>query len=122
MTELSEAELANAFAGVSAPKTPSSAEYEFETDVGVALKMRGLPYQVTNDDIKAFFAGYKISDNKIKIGTNPDGSKTGEGSVLFNSEEDARKAYKECQGRNIGHRYIELFIMCYGDFMEFEKI
>eukprot|EP00349_Pseudokeronopsis_sp_Brazil_P008477 CAMPEP_0202956076 /NCGR_PEP_ID=MMETSP1396-20130829/633_1 /ASSEMBLY_ACC=CAM_ASM_000872 /TAXON_ID= /ORGANISM="Pseudokeronopsis sp., Strain Brazil" /LENGTH=178 /DNA_ID=CAMNT_0049672943 /DNA_START=367 /DNA_END=903 /DNA_ORIENTATION=+ len=74
------------------------------------------------DDIKDFFSGFNVQNNQVKIGTNPDGSKTGEGAVIFSDEEEARRAYKERQGRNIGHRYIELFVMSNGDYQDFEKI
>ncbi len=87
----------------------------------MALKLRGLPYQVTVDDIKTFFSGFNVSESQIKIGINPDGRKTGEGAVLFKSEEDCKRGFKEKQGQNIGHRYVELYIMSAQDFSDFEK-
>ena len=33
-----------------------------------------------------FFDGYKFYSDMIKIGTNSDGTKTGEGAILFDSE------------------------------------
>lgn len=94
---------------------------ESSDDAEVALKLRGLPYQVTMEDIKHFFSGYNVVAGSIKIGLNPDGSKTGEGTVLFSSVDDARKAYKNLQNRNIGHRYIELYLTSFGEYSDFEK-
>lgn len=123
MQEYSESAISQAFAGskkTTETSTPGSS-YKHEAEAGMALKLRGLPYQVTTDDIRIFFAGYNAVDSSIKIGMNPDGRKTGEGSVLFKTEEDARRAFKEKQGQNIGHRYVELYIMSAQDFNDFEK-
>ena len=47
------------------------------------------------EEISDFFYKYKFITNSIKIGTNQEGSKTGEGAILFESEEECKKAYKE---------------------------
>ena len=51
-----------------------------------ALKMRGLPYSVKNEDIITFFKDYDLFLDSIKIGKNSDNTKTGEGAVLFKNE------------------------------------
>ncbi len=56
--------------------------------------MRGLPYSVRKEDILYFFQGYNFYPEMVKIGENSDGTKTGEGAVLFNSEEEAGRAQK----------------------------
>ena len=43
-------------------------------------------------DIQNFFNGYEIHD-EVKIGKNSDGSKTGEGAVLFKNEDDCKRAF-----------------------------
>ncbi len=45
---------------------------------------------------------------------------TGEAAVLFETEDECKKAYKEKQGQNIGHRWIELFQLTYREFSDFE--
>lgn len=102
--ELSENDVAKAFSGESvAPKYGGgSAAQKAGGEGGAALKLRGLPYSVTTDDIKKFFSDYGVTDNQVKIGLYPDGYKTGEGAVLFNSEEEAKNAYQRLQGKNIG--------------------
>jgi heterogeneous nuclear ribonucleoprotein F/H len=71
--------------------------------------MRGLPYSVTEDEIVQFFHGLGLKEDSIKIGKYPNGKLTGDGSVLFDSKEDAKFAFTEKFKHNIGHRYIELF-------------
>jgi RNA recognition motif-containing protein len=47
------------------------------------LKLKGLPYSVTADDILQFFHGYNMIDESIKIAKYPDGKITGEAVVDF---------------------------------------
>jgi len=53
-----------------------------------SLKMKGMPYSVTRDEIVNFYAGSNIIEDSIKIGVLPDGKLTGEACVQFNSDED----------------------------------
>jgi hypothetical protein len=57
-----------------------------------AIKLRGLPYTVKPEDIISFFKGYDVQD-EVKIGKTSDNSKTGEGAVLFSTEEECKRAY-----------------------------
>jgi hypothetical protein len=68
-----------------------------------SLKMRGLPYGATIDDICTFFAGYGILRETISIGP------PGQASVRFTSVQEAARAYAERNQQYIGQRYIELF-------------
>jgi RNA recognition motif-containing protein len=74
-----------------------------------AIKLRGLPFSVTEDDIVQFFHGYNLIESSIKIGRYANGKLTGDGSVLFDSSLDAKQAFTEKYKHNIGSRYIELF-------------
>jgi hypothetical protein len=49
--------------------------------------LRGLPYSVTLEDIQSFFSKFRVVPNSIKIGLHRDGLKTGEGAILFETEE-----------------------------------
>jgi hypothetical protein len=42
-----------------------------------ALKMQGLPYSASIEQIIEFFTGYNIDMNSINIGKYPDGKATG---------------------------------------------
>jgi len=81
-----------------------------------ALRMRGLPFSVKNEDIMFFFNDYKYFPDSIKIGKTSEGGKTGEGALLFNDEEECKKAFLEKQGHNIGHRWVELYQLTVEDY------
>ena len=74
-----------------------------------AIKLRGLPFSVTEDEIIHFFHGYNSIESSIKIGRYANGKLTGDGSVLFDSSAGAKLAFSEKYKQNIGARYIELF-------------
>lgn len=71
------------------------------------IHARGLPYQVTVEEIIKFFSPYVIS--KIVIECAPDGYMNGEADVYFSCHRDASAAM--CKNKQyIGERYIELFL------------
>ncbi|XP_037942785.1 heterogeneous nuclear ribonucleoprotein H2-like, partial [Teleopsis dalmanni] len=74
------------------------------------VKLRGLPYAVTEQQIEEFFNGLEIKPDRegILFVMDRRGRATGEAFVQFESQEDTEQAL----GRNrekIGHRYIEIF-------------
>ncbi|XP_026849128.1 heterogeneous nuclear ribonucleoprotein F [Drosophila persimilis] len=74
------------------------------------VKLRGLPYAVTEQQIEEFFTGLEIKTDRegILFVMDRRGRATGEAFVQFESQEDTEQAL----GRNrekIGHRYIEIF-------------
>ena len=58
-------------------------------DDNVALKLRGFPWQVTDEDVIQFFDGYKLVEGSIKIERGDDDRITGFGAALFETEEEA---------------------------------
>ena len=58
----------------------------------VALRMRGLPWNVSMDDVYFFFSDYKYVKGSAKVGINSQGRKTGEAVVLFKSADEAERA------------------------------
>eukprot|EP01135_Chromosphaera_perkinsii_P011827 Nk52_evm18s2506 gene=Nk52_evmTU18s2506 len=74
------------------------------------VRLRGLPWSSTEQDIEKFFEGSQIRkrDDAILVTTNRDGKKTGEAYVQFESVEDAKKALEKHK-HNMGERYIEVF-------------
>ncbi|KAF1763682.1 hypothetical protein GCK72_003627 [Caenorhabditis remanei] len=88
--------------------TGSSIEaMEFVSANAVIVRMRGLPYDCTDTQIRAFFEPLKLTD-KILFITRTDGRPTGDAFVQFETEEDAQKGLLKHR-QIIGQRYIELF-------------
>ena len=52
------------------------------------MKLKGLPYSVTKEDIVKFFHGLGMLEDSVKIGVMADGKLTGEACVLFETPED----------------------------------
>lgn len=73
------------------------------------LRMRGLPFSATKEDIVEFFQGHKIIPETIVMTYRGDGRATGEGYVGFETPDDS-KAAMALHRNTIGTRYIELFI------------
>ena len=87
------------------------------------MKLRGLPFQTKAPDIISFFTGFNLFEKSVLLGRNVnDGRPNGFGALLFKSEQDCKRAMKEKQGQNIGHRYIELSAMTYNESCEFRKL
>jgi len=73
------------------------------------LRMRGLPFSSTKDEIFKFFDGYNPVPDSIVLTYRSDGRATGEAYVGFVSPDDSKRAM-ELHRKSMGSRYIELFI------------
>jgi len=73
------------------------------------LRMRGLPFIASKEDILKFFEGYNPVPESIVLTYRNDGRATGEAYVGFSSPDDSRRAM-ELHRKTMGARYIELFI------------
>ena len=72
-----------------------------------AVKMRGLPFRVTEQEIAEWFSS--VADPiDIYIKENGEGRPSGEAEVTFATEGDAKRAMQKNK-QNMQHRYIELF-------------
>ena len=85
----------------------------------VAVKIRGLPYQVRYEEIADFFRDYRYIEKSAILGVGGDGRKNGFGSILFEDQEESREAAKLLDGSYIGERYVELSVISYGDYLKF---
>jgi len=85
--------------GKSKPWAPVSQE-------SIVVRMRGLPFATTEEQIKSFFEG--LEPLGIHILNDYLGRPSGDAYVEFSSEDAASKAM-QLQRKNIGSRYIELF-------------
>ncbi|KAM9325152.1 heterogeneous nuclear ribonucleoprotein H3 [Gastrophryne carolinensis] len=87
-------------------KHNNSADSDSSTDGTVRL--RGLPFGCSKEEIVQFFSGLRIVPNGITLTVDYQGRSTGEAFVQFASKEIAEKALGKHKER-IGHRYIEIF-------------
>ena len=73
----------------------------------VVIKLRGLPWSATANEIREFFRGLSLREEDIHLAPSKDGKASGIGFAIFHSDEDARKAMFR-NGKYIGNRYVEL--------------
>merc|ERR1719491_114038 len=73
------------------------------------LRMRGLPFSSTKDDIAKFFGKYNPIIDSIVLTYRNDGRATGEAYVAFETPDYSKEAM-ELHRKSMGSRYIELFI------------
>ena len=74
----------------------------------IVIKMRGLPYSTTEQEIANFFPGIKIASGGVSIGRDASGRASGEAHVEFATDQDAQSAML-LNRQQMGSRYIELF-------------
>ncbi|CAD6209119.1 GSCOCG00003736001-RA-CDS [Cotesia congregata] len=76
---------------------------------GYVVKLRGLPWSTTVDEILKFFSDCRISHGKagIHMTMSREGRPSGEAYIEMESEEDIEKACKRDRD-HMGHRYIEV--------------
>jgi len=72
------------------------------------VKLRGLPWEATKDDITTFFSGLSIKPHGITITMNQEGRASGDAYVEFTSSDQVEKAIEKNKEK-MGHRYIEVF-------------
>uniref|UniRef100_F6RXS2 Heterogeneous nuclear ribonucleoprotein H3 n=1 Tax=Xenopus tropicalis TaxID=8364 RepID=F6RXS2_XENTR len=72
------------------------------------VRLRGLPFGCSKEEIVQFFSGLRIVPNGITLTVDYQGRSTGEAFVQFASKEIAENALGKHKER-IGHRYIEIF-------------
>ncbi|XP_022207494.2 heterogeneous nuclear ribonucleoprotein H isoform X2 [Nilaparvata lugens] len=85
----------------------SGMSYDNAIDEG-CVRLRGLPFGCTKDEISDFFKGLEIVSNGIILPTDYTGRSTGEAYVEFVNKDMAEKALQKHKEK-IGHRYIEIF-------------
>ncbi|THD27617.1 Heterogeneous nuclear ribonucleoprotein F/H [Fasciola hepatica] len=72
------------------------------------LRLYGLPYSITKDEIRNFFEGLEIVENGIGILTDSQSRPTGEAFVQFTSPKVANLGLEKHMER-IGSRYVEIY-------------
>lgn len=72
------------------------------------LRLRGLPFSATKDDIVEFFKGFELAEDSVHIVLNSEGRPSGEAYAVFANAEDSKEAMTKDR-MTLGSRYIELF-------------
>ena len=72
------------------------------------IKLRGLPWNVTNDDIITFLSGIQVPEGGIHLMNGANGRPSGLAYVELSSEEDQTDAVGRDK-QSIGGRYIDVF-------------
>ncbi|XP_072916096.1 heterogeneous nuclear ribonucleoprotein H-like [Hemitrygon akajei] len=83
------------------------------------VRLRGLPFGCSKEEILQFFTGLEIVPNGITLPVDYQGRSTGEAFVQFASKEIAEKALGKHKER-IGHRYIEIFRSSRGEIRTYQ--
>ncbi|XP_076439927.1 heterogeneous nuclear ribonucleoprotein F-like [Babylonia areolata] len=78
------------------------------------VKLRGVPFGCSKEEIAQFFTGLEIVPNGIMLPEDRLGRSTGEAFVQFASQDIAERALGKHKDR-IGHRYIEIFKSSMGE-------
>ena len=71
------------------------------------LKMRGLPFSVSEREIRDFFQDFRVAERDIKIDMN-NGRPTGYALVFFENEDEASRAKDQLNKKYLGSRYVDL--------------
>ncbi|XP_054267187.1 heterogeneous nuclear ribonucleoprotein H2-like [Macrosteles quadrilineatus] len=78
------------------------------------VRVRGLPYKTSEQDVINFFEGLDILPDGVFLVHDDQGRTTGEAYVQFRDQEEAERALKRHMGR-LYHRYIEVFRSSLGE-------
>ncbi|UYV70363.1 HNRNPH1 [Cordylochernes scorpioides] len=85
-----------------------SRDNELESQNSNCVKLRGLPFDCSKEEIVQFFAGLEIVPNGVTLTANDVGKQTGDAYVEFKTSTSAEMALQKHREK-IGHRYIEVF-------------
>lgn len=80
---------------------------------GSVVKLRGLPFRASVEDVLKFFTSFpELSSGNIYFKRHPDGRPSGEAFVVFESPEEAQRACqkdRETFGDKFGDRYVRVY-------------
>uniref|UniRef100_A0A6T8QA73 RRM domain-containing protein n=1 Tax=Chlamydomonas leiostraca TaxID=1034604 RepID=A0A6T8QA73_9CHLO len=77
-----------------------------------SVKMKGLPFKASPEDIVKFFQGFVLRSDNIFLKRHPDGRPNGEAFIAFESADEARRATqkdRETFGDKFGDRYVRVY-------------
>jgi len=89
---------------------PFSHIKHFSND-GSTVRVRGLPFKVTEQEVKEFFQSFKFIPTSVQIDKDTSGRSSGEGWITFLGPDEARRAVRERNRQYLQNRYLELSIL-----------
>ncbi|XP_052815866.1 epithelial splicing regulatory protein 1-like isoform X2 [Mya arenaria] len=73
--------------------------------------MRGLPFNVSLQDILNFFQGFpEVTPESVQVQYTPEGVPSGDVAIVFMSRAEAERAVNEKNRQLVGNRIVELFL------------
>lgn len=72
------------------------------------VRLRGLPFRATEEDLVTFFGTLEIAPNGIVLNRNKRGRATGDGFIKFINHDEQQRALNRDK-QFLGRRYIEIF-------------
>lgn len=73
------------------------------------LKLRGIPYSATPQDVAQFLEGFHVMPGQVAIGKGADGRPSGDAWVQLADERTASAAMQAKNKGSLGGRYVEIF-------------
>merc|ERR1712129_265499 len=73
------------------------------------LKLRGIPYSATVQDVVSFMDGFNVAPSQVAIGRTADGRPSGDAWVQLSDERAATSAMQAKNRASLGGRYVEIF-------------
>ncbi|XP_033231129.1 RNA-binding protein fusilli isoform X3 [Belonocnema kinseyi] len=95
---------------------PGICSKDEEVDSNCVVRARGLPWQLSDQDIAKFFRGLNVAKGGVALCLSPHGRRNGEALVRFVSKEHRDMALKRHK-HHIGSRYIEVYKASGDDFV-----
>jgi len=89
---------------------PFSHIHHFTND-GSTVRLRGLPFRVSEQEIMDFFQAFNFIPTSVQIDKDTTGRSSGEGWITFVNPDEARRAVRERNRQYLQNRYLELSIL-----------
>ncbi len=70
------------------------------------LRLQGLPYNVTQEEILRFFDGFEVKEGSIKLDSSRGSS--GSGYLKLMSAKEAARAVRELDRKFLGNRWVSV--------------
>ncbi|GAX80146.1 hypothetical protein CEUSTIGMA_g7584.t1 [Chlamydomonas eustigma] len=90
---------------------------------GCTVKLKGLPFKASVDDIQSFFSSLDLKSENVFLKRHPDGRPNGEAYVVFESPAEARRATqkdRETFGEKFGDRYVRVYLLLESDMSDMQ--